>query len=120
MTPVISPWVFYALSVTTAIKVIGTIAATLFTIVAGIFIVIKYTEEFDYGTDSEDYKTASKILKKVIPATILCILIAIFTPSSNTITKMIVAQNVTYERVEMAADTVQTIYEDIMHLFEKE
>ena len=33
---------------------------------------------------------------------------------------MMVAQNVTYERVEAATDVVQTVYEDIMDLFAEE
>lgn len=41
----------------------------------------------------------------------------IFIPSQTTIEKMIIAQNVTYERVEQAADTVTDVYNDIMDLF---
>jgi hypothetical protein len=41
-------------------------------------------------------------------------------PDKATLTKMIVAQNVTYERVEDAANVVQTVYEDIMNLFEED
>ena len=32
---------------------------------------------------------------------------------------MIVAQNVTYERVETGTDIVQTVYNDIMDLFQE-
>lgn len=54
------------------------------------------------------------------------VVFAIFTafsaiiPDSNTITKMVIAQNVTYERVEVATDTVQEVYEDIMELLKEE
>ena len=33
---------------------------------------------------------------------------------------MLIAQNVTYERVEQATDVVSSVYEDIMNLFESE
>ena len=37
-------------------------------------------------------------------------------PTESTLTKMIVAQNVTYERVEMVGETVKDVYEDIISL----
>ena len=49
-----------------------------------------------------------------------CHIWTFFIPNSNTITKMIIAQNVTYERVEVATNTVQEVYEDIMGLFKEE
>ena len=64
-----------------------------------------------------------KIFKKTLKYTIVIFLISlfsiIFVPSSETITKMVIAQNVTYERVEVATNTVQTVYEDIMELFKE-
>ena len=40
-----------------------------------------------------------------------------FCPTQKTLEKVLIAQNVTYERVEQAADTVTDVYNDIMDLF---
>ena len=47
----------------------------------------------------------------------VCAILASLIPSEETLTKMIVAQNVTVERVDMVSDTVVTVYNDIMNLF---
>lgn len=41
-------------------------------------------------------------------------------PDKQTIEKMVIAQNVTYERVEQATDVVSNVYNDIMDLFKEE
>ena len=40
--------------------------------------------------------------------------------STATIEKMVIAQNVTYERVEQATDVVADVYDDIMDLFKQD
>lgn len=50
--------------------------------------------------------------------TIPTVVLAASIPTTDTLTKMIIAQNVTYERVEAVGDTVETVYNDIMALFE--
>ena len=115
MTPVISPWVFYAISVADVVK----FAAAIFAIFIGIgAIITTLANRFDYGEDDEDYLKWKPIAKRTTIVATVCLVFAIFIPSEKTITKMIVAQNVTYERVEVVTDTVQTVYEDIMGLFE--
>lgn len=39
---------------------------------------------------------------------------------TETIEKMVIAQNVTYERVEQATDVVADVYDDIMDLFRQD
>ena len=120
MTPVISPWVFYAISLVDGLEVIFTIGI-VFAIVAiaivGILVLCEFENE---GEVTNRCKKFIKIAKYL--AVILAILIAfcVFVPNSNTITKMITAQNVTYERIEVATDTVQEVYEDFMELFGEE
>ena len=48
---------------------------------------------------------------------IVCAALAVFCPTQKTLEKMLIAQNVTYERVEQATDTVTDVYNDIMDLF---
>lgn len=109
MTPIISPWVFYAtyvcgnLSFICAAVVIITIFVSIVAIACG------FLEDF-----IEYVKPKTKRILFIIFS--ICLVIAIFCPSESTITKMIVAQNVTYERVEIVGDTVEDIYNDIISL----
>lgn len=119
MTPVISPWVFYLMSVADEIGVIAWIVFIIVGFVGICFGASALIEHSGYS-ESNDYKVLKAVAKPLIWAAILAIAITVFLPGSRTITKMLVAQNVTYERVEAAGDVVQEVYEDIMELFEDE
>ena len=119
MTPVISPWVFYAIYVAEGVSFL----TALITIIVGIaYAAAKVISWFGcyYGEDDEDYIKIRKISKTLGKVALVAAILAIFVPGEKTITKMIVAHNVTYERVEAATDVVQTVYEDIMDLFAEE
>ena len=104
MTPVINPWIFYLLGLVDPLKCTAFIAATF--LGCGLFI--------HYFCESE------KAPKKIFVLTGLLLTLAFFVPNSKTVTKMVLAQNVTYERVEAVTDTVETVYNDIMDLFEED
>lgn len=118
MTPIVNPWVFYLMPICGKIS----LASTLFGVFALIGAVITFVTEMCeigcYHPDEDLVKMMRSFTKKFLAFGIVFILIGIFTPSETTITKMVVAQNVTYERVETVTDTVQTVYNDIMGLFE--
>ncbi len=110
MTPIISPWIFYALSVVDAVK--GISIAAMVIAIAGALVVgaIVFIDDLDL---------TPRLVKIVVIPLVTSVVLSIFIPSEKTITKMIVAQNVTYERVEVIGDTVETVYNDIMSLFEQ-
>lgn len=121
MTPVISPWVFYAISVADGIAIVAAIATFIVGIAYLIFKGISLVNFWEYGKQDESYQRANSIAKHLGKIALVAIILSSIVPSEKTITKMIVAQNVTYERLEAATDVVQTVYEDIMELFaEKE
>ena len=101
--PVINPIWFYLMSVCDSIAWI----ATLGLLVAFIFGTIMYFL---------DDKT-KKRSKKLFVIGIVCAALSVLCPTQKTLEKMLIAQNVTYERVEQAADTVTDVYNDIMDLF---
>ena len=116
MTPLINPWVFYLLSVADGVVV----ASVILVIIMGGAALIWYiatTADADF-LGEEELATAMRRVKTFAAVAIVSLIVSIFTPSSKTITQMLVAQNVTYERVEAAGDIVQEVYEDIMGLFE--
>lgn len=114
MTPVISPWLFYLMSVADDIDFIA--SGILFFGLIGllIFVVINSLG----SCDLEDFIDNMTRIKPFLIGITIATLVGIVTPSGETITKMLIAQNVTYERVEAATDTVETVYNDIMALFE--
>ena len=119
MTPVINPWLFYWMPVINNIKVIVGILLGL-AIAALLVALIMFCMELDYGDgDSDLAKFLKKLGRKLVAVIVVTSLIMVFVPNEKTLTKMIVAQNVTYERVETVTDTVEKVYNDIMNLFEK-
>ena len=117
MTPVISPWVFYLMPVATKIQVLAVIVM-LILILVYIGLVIAYF--INYDIDDDVCTAVIKVGKTLIAPLIISIVLFLAIPSEKTVTKMIVAENVTYERVEAVSDTVETVYNDIMELFEND
>ena len=117
MTPVISPWLFYLMNIVDKLFIIEII---MIGVSLGFLVVniILYYAEMDYMPDEKTVKRITKHIKAWgICASVMGLLLCVV-PSGETITKTIIAQNVTYERVEAATDTVETVYNDIMALFE--
>lgn len=120
MTPVINPWIFYLMPLCDNLA--------FFSALVGIVALIGYTGVVighivaanDGYSDEDSMKQFVAIEKLLKPVVIVSLLLAFLVPSEKTITKMLIAQNVTYERVEVATNTVQSVYEDIMDLFEEE
>ena len=120
MTPVISPWVFYIISIVDGLKMtvtLGIACAIVVIVTVGAFAFYEFQCEEEV---TDKCKKLIKIAKHFTVALAVFIMFCIFIPDSNTITKMIVAQNVTYERVEVAANTVQEVYKDFMEVFGEE
>lgn len=116
--PVISPWVFYALNVVDGLGVVLLLSIVISIAVSFVGGVMYLAEGNESYGDENLAKYGKKMFKCGIKILIPALIAATFIPGSSTITKMIIAQNVTYERVEEATDVVQSVYEDIMELFE--
>lgn len=115
MTPVISPWVFYLMHLADRLETLLLVVL----IASGIAAIVSFVFYND-AYEEEDLARYKKCLKTAFVASVASGVVLSFIPGSATITKMLIAQNVTYERVEMATDTVQSVYEDIMGLFGEE
>lgn len=110
MTYVINPWFFYLIGVVdNLIGVLITVAIISGSCSVGYMIA---------KLGLEGFKKSVAVALAAVSA--LCILVSVLLPTSETITKMMIAQNVTYERVEVVVDTVERVYEDIMKLFDKQ
>nr|DAJ89512.1 MAG TPA: hypothetical protein [Caudoviricetes sp.] len=103
MEPVINPWLFYFIDVVGAIKTVGAILA----FISLMALLISFLEE------------ENGILVISFIVLIISSLIIIFVPSSDTLIKMTIAKNVTYDAVDAAKDVVIQVYNDILALFQK-
>ena len=115
MEPVISPWVFYLIDNASGLKW----GALIFGVIIGL-IFISYGLFLINEVDTKDEEKYAK--KKVKIGTTICIIgivLFLIVPSSETMMKMIIAKNVTYDAVDAAKDVVVQVYNDILALFQK-
>lgn len=111
--PVINPIVFYLMSVVDALK-----DFLFFVGVGALILPVIYA--FVVFADKDDFVSAFRRVKKILVIGIAILTLRVFIPSTETIEKMVIAQNVTYERVEQATDVVANVYDDIMDLFKQD
>lgn len=110
--PVVNPMVFYWMSVCDMLS--------LWTLLIGVILLIAGAICFGVSVDEGFGSVPAKVLKFGKRAFIIAVVflsVHIFIPTQKTCEKMLIAQNVTYERVEQATDTVTDVYNDIMDLF---
>lgn len=110
--PVVNPMVFYWMSVFDALC-LWTLGVGIILSVAGVGCLTECIDEDIHSSHAKLYKTG----KRLLLVGIICLGAHIFIPSQETCEKMLIAQNVTCERVAQAADTVTDVYNDIMDLF---
>lgn len=115
MEPVINPWLFYLIELADGLKLVfGGLGFAI-----GVVIILMGQIESDC-TYEENVKKKCRKNKKIGLAVLLvgcfvCVLI----PSSDTLIKMVIAKNVTYDTVDAAKDVVVQVYNDILALFQK-
>ena len=111
--PVINPIVFYLMSIADALKgillLIG-VGALAFPPIYALTV----------AENGDEFVMACHRVKKAFVIGMAILTIRIFIPSTATVEKMVIAQNVTYERVEQATDVVADVYDDIMDLFKQD
>lgn len=112
--PVIHPIWFYLMSVCNTVKMIA-----IFLVFATTLLVITCMICADEG-DREGEAFRKRFWKRSVAGLCVSLAVSVLCPSCKTLEKMLIAQNVTYERVEQATDVVSSVYEDIMNLFESE
>lgn len=111
--PVINPMVFYLMSVADTLK------DFLFFVGVGMLI-LPVVYAIGISNNEDDFLRACRRVKKIWVIGMAILTIRIFIPSTATVEKMVIAQNVTYERVEQATDVVADVYNDIMDLFKQD
>lgn len=118
MEPVINPWLFYLSEVASAI-----LAVSLFTVILAfitfVYGIVTMLSNEEFGDKDKDYLRGKKLFRTSLVILIISLVIFVFVPSSDTILKMVIAQNVTYDALDAAKDVVVQVYNDILALFQK-
>ena len=116
MEPIINPLWFYLIDVVDNINLICIIIlVTAF--IALCYISICAFSDMAGNIIGEDEKQAYfKYIKISLKVIIPCVILTILTPSSDTIYKMIIADNITPHNIEIVGDTVES---SIDYIFEK-
>ena len=108
--PIINPSYFYLMDVADSFKTLS-VVLLLTILLLGLFAALSFL----MSNDLEDIQW--KLVKKylIFPCLVLMIIV-IFTPSSSTLTKMIIAENITVENYEIAKGEVTEL---IDYIFDK-
>ena len=115
MEPVINPWVFYLIDGASTLKW----GALAFGSVLGLIFICLGSLAFDEACSREEEKYAKRKMKTGLTICIIGIVLFLIVPSSETVMKMAIAKNVTYDAVDAAKDVVVQVYNDILALFQK-
>jgi hypothetical protein len=117
MNPIISPLTIYLINLMDPLHAVF-IGACIVFLVLGILNGIDYLDNKDSSTEKYQ-KQAQKALgrtRRMAVICVLCMLLAVFVPSKNTIIEMIVAQNITINNINAGEEKVK---EAIDYLVEK-
>lgn len=115
MTPVVNPWIFYIMPLCENVS----LAFEILSAASGIamFILLIYYFVESWNLDEDEIVKLKRLGKMLVVVFIITLFISCLIPSEETLTKMIIANNITVDRVNAVSDTVVTVYNDIMELF---
>lgn len=111
--PIINPWMIYIIDTIDSLK--GFLK--FLTLVSMFVLAALALISLD---DSDSAKPLGKRMKHLAIFTLVCFIVTVIVSSSATLTKMVIAKNVTYERVDMAQDIVKQVYNDILNVVKQD
>lgn len=117
---VINPALIYLSEVASSLKSISIIIFVFLLIGYAVVTIVGFSnilENMEYGPDDRDYKRgieALNISKKLIIPLVISFVLTIVVPSKEAIYKMIVANLVTYENVDMTTETIEEAFDHVI------
>lgn len=115
MEPVINPWLFYLIDLVDGLKLLlGGLGSAI-----GLVVILSGQVDSDCTYDEDIKKKCQKKKKIGLAVLLVGCFVGVLIPSSDTLIKMTIAKNVTYDAVDAAKDVVIQVYDDIMALFQK-
>lgn len=115
MEPVINPFVFYLIDLVDGLKLVfGGLGFAI-----GLALILSGQIDSDCAYDEDIKKKCQKKEKIGLAVLLVGCFVCVLIPSSDTLIKMTIAKNVTYDAVDAAKDVVIQVYNDILALFQK-
>lgn len=111
--PIINPWFIYAIDTVDGLKEFFTVLTILSTFVLAIMAFLSLD-------DSDMMQHCGKRMKQLAISILALFITMSVVPSSTTLTKKVIAKNVTYERVDTAKDVVDQVYNDILDVIKQD
>lgn len=116
MEPIINPLWFYLIDIVDGVKLtcefMLTVSFIALALASFAFLFFWLEDNLEEKEKQAYFKYLKTTLKVIIP----CIILTILTPSSDTIYKMIIADNITPHNIEVVGDTIEG---GIDYIFEK-
>jgi len=111
MQPIVSPWFIYSLGIVQGIKDM----AIAFSVLAGLTLFALSIASIFLWIDEEedDVKKILKIMKISGTILLICLLLAIFVPSKDTLIAMYVADKLTYNTTEKILETGKDLKQEL-------
>lgn len=111
--PIINPWVFYLLGLCDNVSITCTVAAVVFVVLAVVLTIGMVIDGIDGVPADKSVRKMAVILYSVCGVSAL---LALFVPSSTTVTAMVAASNITPATVAAAGRTVSESAETITRI----
>lgn len=102
--PIINPWIFYFIDLSTSISITSTFLAIL-SIILMVVCFVAYNETYDQETKDE----INRYVKNLGIAFIIFLALAIFIPSRETCYKMLIASNITKENIITTGEAINEV-----------
>lgn len=120
MEPIINPWLFYLIAVVDDaqwfLNIIIFLSIASFIVISTYYFIEFCSDDYRKEHKENALKNSKSILKKIFKTFIACSVAISIIPGSDTIYKMIVADNITPNNLEIVSDTVEG---GIDYIFEK-
>lgn len=109
MNSIISPWVFYWISISDNVRML--LISVLIMLLIGLAIALAYAmcDADDYGSKSKNVDRDVKICIKIVIATFILAVLVCVIPDSNTCYKMLAANMFTEKNVTAATEYVTDV-----------
>ena len=111
--PIINPWVFYLIGLCDNVSVVCIVVAVIFALLAVVLTIAMVIYDLDCVPVDESILKTVVILYAVVGVSAL---MAVFVPSSTTVTAMVAANNITPETVAAVGQTVTESAETITRI----
>jgi hypothetical protein len=120
MEPVISPWVFYLIDTVSSLRATLLVVPPILVILTAVLCMISC--DVNDGENEKDVAIRARAKRRLVLSLTLggaAFFVGLIMPSQSTAYKMLIAQQITVDRVEKGSQAIEKIYNDILKRVDK-